>query len=82
MTCLSPGRYSIGATQPLPSAHGGSERKFRILEEEEARDGTTLAFTEYGQPLAMVSSFRYLGGTLTATDSNWPTVVGDLRKSC
>ena len=37
-------------------------------------------FKVYGQPLAIVSSFSYLGRTLTATDDNWPAVVGNLRK--
>ena len=38
-------------------------------------------FTAYGRPLVMVSSFHFLGRTLTTTDKNWTEVVGNLRKA-
>ena len=46
----------------------GAEWKRRRMVEEEAREGEVIAFRAYGQPLAMVISFRYLVQTLTAME--------------
>ena len=45
-------------------------------------EGEAGAFTAYGRPLEMVSSFRYLGRILTGMDNNWTAVVGKLKKAC
>ena len=58
-----------------------AEKKFRILSEEEARDGVAQKFTEYVCTMLMVSSFRYLRNKLTETDDDWTAVVSNLRKS-
>ena len=39
------------------------------------------AFEAYGAPINSMSKFKYLGRILTATDNNWPEVVGNLRKA-
>ena len=39
------------------------------------------AFQAYGRPLETVNYFKYLGWVLTASDDDWPAVVGSLRKS-
>ena len=36
------------------------ERKWNLLEEEDAREGTERALTAYGYPLSQVTSFKYL----------------------
>ena len=59
----------------------GAEQKCRILAEEEEREGATLAFKEYGQPLTMVSLFRYLGRTLKVVYDNCTAVVTNLWKA-
>ena len=41
--------------------HGGEERKWRRLVEEEARVGEDMKITAYGIPLAPFTSFNYLG---------------------
>ena len=38
-------------------------------------------FRAYGRPLEAVSEFKYLGRLLTASDYDWPEVVGNLRKA-
>ena len=39
-----------------------------------------MLFKEHRQTLAMLFSFCYFGMTLTATDNNWPAVIGNLQK--
>ena len=58
----------------------GAERKTRRLAETETRENLERAFEAYGEPIDLVSEFKYLGRILTATDNNWPAVVGNLRK--
>ena len=48
---------------------------------EEARAEAEMAFKAYGHPLTMVSSFKYLGSVLSASDDDWPAVVANLRKA-
>ena len=38
-------------------------------------------FLAYGTPLTEVSSFRYLGQTLSSTDDNWSEVERNLRRA-
>ena len=35
----------------------------------------------YGEPIESVMAFKYLGRILTATDDDWPEVVGNIRKA-
>ena len=58
----------------------GAERKWRLLEEE-APAGAEAAFTAYGIPLALVTSFRYLGRFLLEDEDNWPSLVRYLYKA-
>ena len=56
------------------------ERKHTILTEKEEREGAARDFTVYIWTLVMVSSFRYIGRMLMATDDNFLAVVGDIGK--
>ena len=59
----------------------GSERKQRRLEEEELQESTEKVFRAYNEPLGNVTTFKYLGGMMTAGDDGWLTVAGNLQKS-
>ena len=59
----------------------GAERKSRQLAEKETRENLEQAFEAYGAPIKSVSEFKYLGRILTATDDDWPAVVGNLGKA-
>ena len=56
------------------------EQKRRRLEAEEEREFTVRAFSTYGSPLDMVTSFKYLGQVISATDDDWPAVVRNLAQ--
>ena len=56
------------------------ERKRRRLEDEEALAGAEAAFTAYGNPLALVTSFRYIRRVILANDNDWPAMVRKLHK--
>ena len=58
-----------------------TERKRRKLSEEEMQERTERAFQTYVRPFAMVISFKYLGGVLTASDEDCQAVVGSLWKA-
>ena len=58
-----------------------AERKRRRLAETEMRENSERAFESYGALIESVTEFRYLGRILTATDDDWPAVVGNLRKA-
>ena len=45
------------------------------------RENLERAFHAYENPMEAVSEFRYLGRLLTATDDDWPTVAGNIRKA-
>ena len=38
------------------------------------------AFKAYDRPLVKVTSFKYLGRILTASDDDWAAVVGNILK--
>ena len=59
----------------------GAERKRRRLVAEEERAVTSRAFSAYGRPLDMVTSFKYLGWVISAVDNYWTAVVGNLSKA-
>ena len=48
----------------------GAEQKRRRLAVEEEREVTVRAFSAYGRPLDMVTSFRYLGQGISEVDDN------------
>ena len=50
-------------------------------EAEEAEAGAVVALTAYVRPLTVVSSFKYLGRVLVASDNDYPTVIRKLRRS-
>ena len=58
-----------------------AERKRRRLTDTETSENSEQAFEAYGAPIESVSEFKYLGRILTATDDDWPAVVGNLRKA-
>ena len=58
----------------------GAERKIRQLVETETRENSERAFEAYGEPIKSVLEFKYLGRILTATEGDWPAVVGNLRR--
>ena len=61
---------------------GAEEAEFvRIGYEGERREGILGLRQAYGRPLAMVTSFKYLGRVLTLVDFNWPEVIGNLCKA-
>ena len=43
--------------------------------------GTEREITEYGTPLALVTSFKYLGRALSEADDDWTAVVHNLQIS-
>ena len=47
---------------------------------EEERAVTSRAFSAYGHPLEMVTSFRYLGRVILAADNDWLAAVRTLAK--
>ena len=53
----------------------GAEQKQRLLASEEAMTVTSRSFSAYGPTLKMVTSFKYLGRVLLASDDDWPAVV-------
>ena len=57
------------------------ECKRQQLAEEEERVVTSRAFSAYGRPLEMVTSFRYLGRVILAADDNWPAVIRIMAKA-
>ena len=50
-------------------------------EETETRENSERAFEAYGKLIESVTEFKYLGRILTATDNDWPAVVGNLGKA-
>ena len=53
----------------------GLEQRRRQLAALEAVEVTSRAFSAYGRPVEMVTSFKYLGRVISATDKNWTAVV-------
>ena len=49
--------------------------------EEEEQAGAVMVFQAYDRPLEIVSSFKYLGCLLTATDDDCPEVVTRTQKA-
>ena len=59
----------------------GAEWKRRQLAEEEEREVTARAFSAYGRPLDMVTSFKYLRQVISEADDNWSAVVKNLARA-
>ena len=59
----------------------GVECKRRWLAAEEMRDITVRDFQGYSRPIKTVTSFKYLGRIITASNNNYLEVVGNLRKA-
>ena len=58
-----------------------AEWKWRRLTAEKVWERITRAFRAYGWPLNLVTSLKYLGRILMASDDYLPEVVGNLRKA-
>ena len=56
----------------------GAEQRRRQLAAEEEMEVTARDFSAYGNPLEMLTSFKYLGRVISSTDNNWPVVVRNL----
>ena len=56
----------------------GDERKRRRPESKEERAVIYRAFSPYGCPLEIVTSFKYLGWMISAADNDWLGVVINL----
>ena len=56
----------------------GAERKRQQLLAEEEREVTARAFSSYGSPLEMLTSFNYLGRVISEADNDWTVVVSNL----
>ena len=76
-----PRRALNGRHTGTPQCAKGAERKRRRLAETETRENSERDFEAYGAPTKSVTEFRYLGRILTATDNDWPAVVGNIRKA-
>ena len=76
-----PRRALNGRHLGTPQCDKGAERKRWRLAETETRENSERAFEAYGEPIESVSEFKYLGRILTATDDDWPAVVGNLGKA-
>ena len=75
-------RAALNASHPgTEMCARGVERKRLRLAAKVARASAETVFRAYGQPLANVGSFKYLGHLLLATDDDWPAVVVNLRKA-
>ena len=59
----------------------GVERRKRRLVEAETRETLERASEAYGAPIEIVTEFKYLGRILTATENDWPALVGNLSKA-
>ena len=57
------------------------ELKREWIDSGESRAGYEMDLTTYGHPLMAVSSFKYLGRVLSASDDDWPVVVSNTRKA-
>ena len=55
------------------------KRRRLVVEETEEQMGRILS--EYRTPLTAVSSFRFLGRTLSSTDDDWPEVEQNFRRA-
>ena len=51
------------------------------MEEEEAELEAVMALTDYVLPLMELSSFKYLGKVLLASENDWPAVISNLEES-
>ena len=58
-----------------------TEKKLRRLAVEETEEQMGQDFLVYGIPLTSVSSFQYLGQTLSSTGDDWPAVEWNLRRT-
>ena len=59
----------------------GAERRRQRLAAEEEREVIVRDFSAYGRPLGMVTSFKYLGRVISATDDDWSALVSKLAQA-
>ena len=67
---LVPWEALNGTHRRISQCNRGAEWKRLKLAAEEEREVTTRAFSAYGGPLEMVTSFRYMGQVIPATDKD------------
>ena len=48
---------------------------------EEVEADLFVAITAYGSPLMEVSSFKYMGRFLSASDDDWPELIPNLGRA-
>ena len=51
------------------------------MEAEEEQEVIYRAFSAYGCPMEMVTSFQYLGWVISAADNDWLRVVRNLSQA-
>ena len=66
---LVPWKALNGTHRRIVQCAQGSERKRRRLAVDEEREVTSRAFSAYGLPLYMVTSFKYLGRVISAVEN-------------
>ena len=73
MNCdmLVPRKYLNCTHRRTAQCNQGEEQKRRRLAAEEEREVTTRDLSSYGNPLEMVTSIKYLGRVILATDDDW-----------
>ena len=59
----------------------GTNSNIQRLAEEDSWSGVVMEFQAYRQPLEIVTSFKYLGRLLTATDDYFIDVIVNLQKA-
>ena len=75
-------RRALNSQHPgTAQCHKEAEKKRRRLAESETQENSERAFEAYGAPIESVMEFKYLGIILTATENDWPAVVGNLGKA-
>ena len=78
---MVPWKVLNGTHRRMTQCTWGAERKRRRLAAEEEREVITRAFSAYGRPLEMMTSFKYLGRLILATDNYWPSVLRNLDRA-
>ena len=71
----------MGRIGPHICVTRGAEQKLKCLREEEAHERMAVNLEDYNRTLNMVTPFKYLGRSLTASKNDCLKVVVNIRKS-
>ena len=78
---LVPWQVMDGNHRRTAQCKKGSEQKRRHLAAEEERAFTCRAFSAYGTPLDMATSFKFLGRVISTADNDWTEVYRNLAEA-